>query len=154
MNLSSSLLRRLLRSRSRDIERRYCLSLPYRSLSPDLYPSGDRLRGEERERRRGDGDRRLKGERLILRRVADLGVISRDLSLAGPASARGRFLIGESCRSASLLLTSSERLRPLRAGDLVLDGEWLCFDVLSEALAEGWWASLWRGEALRFLTGL
>lgn len=36
LNLSSSLLRLLLLSRSRDIERRYCLSLPYLSLSPDL----------------------------------------------------------------------------------------------------------------------
>lgn len=35
LNLSSSLPRRLL-SRSRDIERRYCRSRPYRSLSPDL----------------------------------------------------------------------------------------------------------------------
>lgn len=65
-------------------------------------------------------------------------------------------LRGESCLSASLLLMlmSGERLRPLLGGDLVLDGEWLCFDVLSEALVEGWWASLWRGEALRFLMGL
>lgn len=57
-----------------------------------LCPSGDRLRGEERERRRGDGDLRLRGERLILRREAALGLFSRDLSLPGPASGRGRFL--------------------------------------------------------------
>lgn len=37
LNLSSSLLCLLLLSRSRDIERRYCLSLPYLSLSPDLW---------------------------------------------------------------------------------------------------------------------
>lgn len=65
------------------------------------------------------------------------------------------YLSGESCcLSKSLLLTSGERLRPLLCGDRVRDGEWLCFDVLSEAAAEGWWASLWRGEALRLLTGL
>lgn len=139
LNLSSSLLRRLLLSRSRDIERRYCLSRPYLSLSPDLCPSGDllRLRGEERDRRRGDGDLRLRGERLILRRAANLGLFSRDLSLPGPTSGRGRFLSGESCLSASLLLESGERLRALLGGDLVLDGEWLCLDVLSEALAGG-----------------
>lgn len=57
-----------------------------------LCPRGDRLRGEERERRRGDGDLRLRGERLILRRGADLGLFSRDLSLPGPRSGRGRFL--------------------------------------------------------------
>lgn len=47
---------------------------------------GERLRGEERERRRGDGDLRLRGERLILRRGADLGLVSRDRSL--PKSGR------------------------------------------------------------------
>lgn len=59
-----------------------------------LCASGDllRLRGEERERRRGEGDLRLRGERLILRRAADLGLLSRDRSLPGPASGRGRFL--------------------------------------------------------------
>lgn len=59
-----------------------------------LRLSGDllRLRGEERERRRGDGDRRLRGERLILRRDDDLGLVSRDRSLPGPTSARERFL--------------------------------------------------------------
>lgn len=47
---------------------------------------GERLRGEDRERRRGDGDLRLRGERLILRRGADLGLLSRDRSL--PKSGR------------------------------------------------------------------
>lgn len=152
--MSSSLLRRLLLSRSRDVERRYWRSLPYLSLSPDLRLSGDllRLRGEERERRGGDGDLLLRGERLILRREDDLGLLSRDRSPSGPASARDRFLIGESCLSASLLLASGERLRALLGGGDLLDGE--CFEVLSEALAEVWWASLWRGEALRFLAGL
>lgn len=154
MNLSSSLLRLLLLSRSRDMERRYCLSLPYRSLSPDLCASGDllRLRGEERERRRGDWDRRLRGERLILRRAPNLGLFSLDQSLPGPMSGRGRFLIGESCLSTSLLLGSGERLRGLLGGDLVLDGELLCFAALSAAI--GGWASRWRGETLRFLMGL
>lgn len=46
-------------------------------------------------------------------------------------------LSGDSCLSASRLLTSSERLRRLWGENLVLDGEWLCFDILSEALAEG-----------------
>lgn len=121
------------------MDRRYCLSLPYRSLSPDLCLSGDLLllRGDERERRRSDGDLRLRGERLILRREAALGLFSRDLSLPGPGSALGRFLSGESCLSASLLLLSGERLRPLLGEDLVLEGEWLCLDVLSEALADG-----------------
>lgn len=36
LNLSSSLFCRRLRSRSRDMERRYCLNLPYLSLSSDL----------------------------------------------------------------------------------------------------------------------
>lgn len=58
-----------------------------------LRPSGERLRGEERDRRLGDGDLLLRGERLILRREDDLGLFSRDLSLPGPASARGRFLV-------------------------------------------------------------
>lgn len=50
---------------------------------------------------------------------------------------------------------SGERLRPLRGGVLVLEGEWLRFDILSEVLAGWWWwASLWRGEALRFRMGL
>lgn len=57
-----------------------------------LCPIGERLRGEDRERRRGDGDLRLKGERLILRRADDLGLFSRDLSLPDPASGRRRFL--------------------------------------------------------------
>lgn len=43
---------------------------------------GERLRGEERERRRGDGDLRLRGERLILRRGGGLGLASRDRSRA------------------------------------------------------------------------
>lgn len=63
-------------------------------------------------------------------------------------------LIGDSCLSASLLLTSGERLRPLLGGDLVREGEWLCFAVLSEAPGAGWLGSLWRGEVLRFLMGL
>lgn len=107
-----------------------------------------RLRGEERERRRGDGDRRLRGERLTLRREDDLGLISRDRSRPGPMSGRNRFLSGESSRSASLLLRSGERLRALRGGDLVLEGD--CLDVLSEAPG----GALWRGEALRRLAGL
>ena len=57
-----------------------------------LCPIGERLRGEDRERRRGDGDLRLRGERLILRRGASLGLVSRDLSLPVPKSCRGRFL--------------------------------------------------------------
>lgn len=57
-----------------------------------LCPNGDRLRGEDLERRRSDGDLRLKGERLILRREDDLGLFSRDLSLPDPVSGRGRFL--------------------------------------------------------------
>lgn len=57
-----------------------------------LWPTGERLRGEDRERRRGDGDLRLRGERLILRREGGLGLFSRDLSLPGPTSGRGRFL--------------------------------------------------------------
>lgn len=139
LNLSSSLVRLRLLSRSRDIERRYCLGLPYRSLSPGLCASGDllRLRGEERERRRGDMDLLLRGERLILRRATPLGLFSRERSLPGPASGRGRFLIGESCLSASLLLGSGERLRGLRGGDLVLIGDWLCLDALSAAVAAG-----------------
>lgn len=52
------------------------------------------------------------------------------------------------------MLISGERLRPLRGGVLVLEGEWLRFDVLSEALAEWRRGSLWRGVALRFRTGL
>lgn len=156
LNLSSSLLRRLLLSRSRDIERRYCRSRPYRSLSPDLRLRGDllRLRGEERERRLGDMDLRLRGERLIRRRGAARGLMSRDRSLPGPISTRGRFLSGESCLSNSLLLGSGERLRTLLGEDLVLEGEWLCLAVLSEALADGWRASRCRGEALRLLGGL
>lgn len=59
-----------------------------------LCASGDllRLRGEERERRRGDMDLLLRGERLILRRATPLGLFSRERSLPGPASGRGRFL--------------------------------------------------------------
>lgn len=54
---------------------------------------GERLRGEERERRRGDGgDLLLKGERLILRREADLGLVSLDRSRPLSKSGRGRFL--------------------------------------------------------------
>lgn len=52
------------------------------------------------------------------------------------------------------MLMSGERLRPLRGGVLVLEGEWLRLDVLSEALADWRRASLWRGEGLRFRTGL
>lgn len=116
---------------------------------------GERLRGEDRERRRGDGgDLLLKGERLILRREVDLGLMSLDRSRPLSKSGRGRFLCGESCLSNSLLLTSGERLLPLLGGVLVLDGEWLRLDTLSEALVEGWWASRTRGEALRFLVGL
>lgn len=53
---------------------------------------------------------------------------------------RTTHLRGDSCRSSSLLLAlrSGERLRALRAGDLVLDGEWLCLEALSEALVDGW----------------
>lgn len=59
--------------------------------SNHLCLSGDLLRrlGEERERRRGDGDLRLKGER---RQEDALGLFSRDLSLPCPKSGRGRFL--------------------------------------------------------------
>lgn len=54
---------------------------------------GERLRGEERERRRGDGgDLLLKGERLILRRLADLGLVSLDRSRPLSKSGRSRFL--------------------------------------------------------------
>lgn len=54
---------------------------------------GERLRGEDRERRRGDrGDLLLKGERLILRRGADLGLVSLDRSRPLSKSGRGRFL--------------------------------------------------------------
>lgn len=42
LNLSSSLPCLLLLSRSRDVERRYCLSLPYLSLSPDLQGIDDK----------------------------------------------------------------------------------------------------------------
>lgn len=157
MNLSSSRLRLLLLSLSplsplsRDKDLLYCRGLPYRSRSSDLCLRGDLLllRGEERDRRRGDGDLRLRGERLTLRRDA-LGLVSLERSLPEPTSGRGRFLEGESCLS-SLLLMSSERLRPLRGDARVLDGE-VCLDVLSEALAEGW--SLCRGEGLRRRLGL
>lgn len=57
-----------------------------------LCLTGERLRGEDRERRRGDGDHRLRGERLILRRADDLGLFSRDLSLPDAVSPQGRFL--------------------------------------------------------------
>lgn len=54
---------------------------------------GERLRGEDRERRRGDrGDLLLKGERLILRRAANLGLVSLDRSRPLSKSGRGRFL--------------------------------------------------------------
>lgn len=60
---------------------------------PHLRLMGERLRGEERERRRGDkGDRLLKGERLILRREVDLGLVSLDRSRPLSKSGRGRFL--------------------------------------------------------------
>lgn len=65
------------------------ISLQHLCLSGDLL----RLRGEERERRRGDRDLRLRGERLTLRREGALGLMSRDRSLAGPTSARERFLL-------------------------------------------------------------
>lgn len=64
------------------------MSLNHLRLSGDLL----RLRGEERERRGGEGDLLLRGERLILRREADLGLFSLDLSLSSPPSARDRFL--------------------------------------------------------------
>lgn len=130
----------------------YCRGLPYRSRSSDLCLRGDLLllRGEERDRRRGDGDLRLRGERLTLRREDALGLVSLERSLAGPTSGRARFLAGESCLS-SLLLMSGERLRPLRGDGRVLGGE-VCLDVLSVALPEGW--SLWRGEVLRRRPGL
>lgn len=41
LNLSSSRLCRLLLTRSRDVERLYCLSRPYRSLSTDLQDRRD-----------------------------------------------------------------------------------------------------------------
>lgn len=130
----------------------YCRGLPYRSLSSDLCLRGDLLllRGEERDRRRGDGDLRLRGERLTLRRDDALGLVSLERSLPVPTSARARFLEGESCLS-SLLLLSGERLRPLLGDARVLVGE-VCLDVLSEALAEG--CSLCRGEVLRRRPGL
>lgn len=54
---------------------------------------GERLRGDDRERRRGDrGDLLLKGERLILRRAANLGLVSLDRSRPLSKSGRGRFL--------------------------------------------------------------
>lgn len=64
------------------------MSCHHLRLSGDLL----RLRGEDRERRRGDGDLRRRGERLILRRDDNLGLLSRDMSLLRPISARGRFL--------------------------------------------------------------
>lgn len=131
---------------------RYCLGLPYRSLSSDLCLRGDRLllRGEERDRLRGDGDLRLRGERLTRRRAKALGLASLERSLREPTSGRTRFLAGESCLS-SLLLLLGERLRPLRGDARVLEGE-VCLDVLSEAPAVGW--SLCRGEVLRRRPGL
>lgn len=131
----------------------YCRGRPYRSLSSDLCLSGDlllRRGGEEREgrrgdggevRRRGDGDLRLRGERLTLRREDERGLGS--LERSSP-SALGRFLAGESCRSATLLLLSGERLRPLRGEARVLEGE-LGLDVLSETEAEGWSLCLLAG---------
>lgn len=54
---------------------------------------GERLRGEDRERRRGErGDLLLKGERLILRRGAGLGLMSLDRSRPLSKSGRVRFL--------------------------------------------------------------
>lgn len=75
------------------------MSISHLCLSGDLL----RLRREDRERRLGDIDLRLRGERLILRREGALGLFSRDLSLPGAASGRERFLYGCSTTSTHLL---------------------------------------------------
>lgn len=66
--------------------------LPSAKSVSHLRLIGERLLGEDRDRRRGDGDLLLKGERLILRREADLGLFSLDLSRPDSASGRERFL--------------------------------------------------------------